>query len=68
VIDGPARRQVGHLSGRSERRSIWTSWGASWGTPRRIMRWLVRGQGGSSLTVEAGCPRAGYSQVTKILP
>jgi hypothetical protein len=58
VLDPPARREVGQLAGRSgfelqaDRRND--------GTPDRVLvTWLVRGDAGLTLTVEARHPRAG---------
>lgn len=60
ILDGSAEREVGHLSGRSERRMEWLPWGDPWGTPRKAVRWVIRGRPGTSITIRAGCPKAGY--------
>jgi hypothetical protein len=67
ILDGAARREVGHLAGRSERRMEWLPWGDPWGTPRRGIRWVIQAEAGTSLTVRAGCPRAGYDTQEIIL-
>jgi hypothetical protein len=60
ILDGLPEREVGHLSGRSERRAPYAFWGDPWGTPRRLVTWFVRGPSGAAASVRAGCPRAGY--------
>jgi hypothetical protein len=60
ILDGASQREVGHLSGRSDRRAPYAFWGDPWGTPRRKVSWLVQGQVGTALSICAGCPRAGY--------
>lgn len=60
VVDGSVQRELGHLSGRSERRAMWTPWGESWGVPRTTTQWVVRSRPDNRLTVRVGCPRAGY--------
>lgn len=67
ILDGPARREVGHLAGRSERRMEWLPWGDPWGTPRRGIHWVIQAEPGTSLTIRAGCPRAGYDAKEIIL-
>lgn len=55
----PATQTFGHLAGRSERRTPYSPWSDEWGTPRARAQWLVRGVAGTTLTLTAGCPRAG---------
>jgi murein tripeptide amidase MpaA len=54
-----ATQSLGHLAGRSERRTTYSPWSDEWGTPRKRARWLVRGEAGAALTLTAKTPRAG---------
>jgi murein tripeptide amidase MpaA len=61
LVMGAAEQDLGHLSGRSERRAEWSPWGNVWGTQRRAAEWLVRGGRGASVTVEARSEKAGVA-------
>ena len=67
VLDGPARRELGQLEGRSGFR---LDGGArNDGTPDRVVvRFLVHAPPGAVLTVEARHPRAGRARATVTLP
>ena len=64
LVMGDARQDLGHLAGRSERRSEWSPWGHAWGSPRRTAEWLVRGSAGGKITVEARSVKAGVARLT----
>jgi hypothetical protein len=63
LIMGDAEQDLGHLAGRSERRSEWSPWGNAWGSPRRTAEWLVRGVEGTTLTVTARSEKAGCARI-----
>ncbi len=59
-----AVQTLGHLAGRSERRTAYSPWADEWGTPRKQAQWLVRGGAETVLTLTAGTPRAGTVTTT----
>jgi murein tripeptide amidase MpaA len=64
LIMGEATQSLGHLAGRSERRTEWSPWGNAWGSPRRRAEWLVRGAQGAIVTVEAHSEKAGVARMS----
>jgi hypothetical protein len=66
VLDGPARRELGQLEGRSGFRLDGGS--RNDGTPdRTLVRFVVRAPGGTAVAVEARHPRAGTVSATVVL-
>ncbi|NNF98187.1 MAG: hypothetical protein HKM93_02325 [Desulfobacteraceae bacterium] len=63
MLDG-AIRELGHLSGRADRRAMYHPHGDKWGTPRRSAVWVIKAEKGTGVSVEAGCPRAGYHEAS----
>lgn len=65
VVDGVARREVGHLEGRLANRF---SYGKNDGTPdRALVTWVVRGTKGQRVQVDVSGERAGSSSVEIVL-
>jgi len=64
LVMGEPTQALGHLAGRSERRSEWSPWGHAWGSPRRTAEWLVRGPEAAMVTIEARSEKAGAASMT----
>lgn len=63
LVMGTPSQSLGHLAGRSERRSEWSPWGHAWGSPRRMAEWLVRGAEGATVSIEARSEKAGVARM-----
>jgi murein tripeptide amidase MpaA len=58
LIEGTAVRELGHLAGRSSRPGVYSRF-YDWPASAAAVQWLVEVAPGTTLTVRAGCPRAG---------
>jgi hypothetical protein len=67
VLDGPARREIGHLEGRSNKGQFA---GIAPVTPtdmRGLTRWLVDAEPGTEVAVEVSSERAGFVRASVVL-
>lgn len=68
LLMGEQTQDLGHLAGRDERVATWSPWMPDWHQTKAKAEWLVRGQPGSTLTVNVGAQRAGSKTATITLP
>lgn len=59
LVMGEAEADLGHLAGRDGRKATWSPWLRPWSATQRKAEWLVRAPAGTTITIEAGSPRAG---------
>ena len=68
VMMNPAKVELGHLAGRSERRYAYSNWGQQWSPVSKKVEWLVRAAGDcASVTVTSRSEKGGVARETVAL-
>jgi hypothetical protein len=67
-VQGRVKHDLGHLAGRSQRKSAWSPWGPRWTRTRKPVEWIVLASKGSTVEIIAQSEKAGTVRRQLTLP